>query len=142
MRSSLCIFHSTRSSSSSLGCAALHSTTSMHNGTQSTMRNWLRMTQVARYMPSRAQPCGAPLLPVSCRARMRVPMKRIVSIGQKARVPFAFSNVFVMKYHSQPVNSFTVMPTQITMHIMKTREVARSNKTTTLHTTIETAHHS
>merc|ERR1719321_1284294 len=52
--------------------------------------NWRRSAQVAMYIPSWAQPCGAPLLFVICRARMRVPTKRIASMGQKAMVPFAF----------------------------------------------------
>merc|ERR1719359_2005705 len=71
------------------------------------------------YIPSWAQPCGAPFQSVSCRARMRVPTKRMASMGQKAIVPFAFSIVFVMKCHSQPVHSFTVIAIQIIVKTMK-----------------------
>merc|ERR1719393_55624 len=83
------------------------------------MMNWRRMDQVAMYMPSCAQPCGAPLLFVSCRARMRVPTKRIASMGQKAMVPFAFSIAFEIRCHSQPVSSFTVMQTQMSVYTVK-----------------------
>ena len=48
--------------------------------------NWIMMDQVARYMPSCTQPCGAPLLSVICRARMRVAMKSTASIGANCTV--------------------------------------------------------
>merc|ERR1719377_109254 len=94
-----------------------------HNGIKSTIMNWMRMDQVAMYIPSWHQPCGAPLFIVSCRARMRVPTKRIESMGQKAIVPIAFSIVFEMKCHSQPVTSFTVMQIQIIVEITKNWQV-------------------
>merc|ERR1719313_1398989 len=81
------------------------------------------MDHVAIYMPSWAQPCGAPRLSVNCRARMRVPTNRIASIGQKAMVPFAFSIAFEMKCHSQPVNSLIVMQIQIIVKTVKNCQV-------------------
>merc|ERR1719335_1151416 len=77
------------------------------------------MAQVAMYMPSWHQPWGAPLLFVICRARMRVPTKRIASMGQKAMVPLAFSMVLVMKCISKPVNSLTVIAIQMKMYTTK-----------------------
>merc|ERR1719371_103466 len=38
-------------------------------------------------MPSWVQPCGAPLLSVICKAYMRVPTKRILSMGQNITTP-------------------------------------------------------
>merc|ERR1719281_872248 len=115
--------HFTLPSSSSSGWWALPSMMYVQIGIRRTIRNWRRMDQVAMYMPSWAQPCGAPLLLVSCRARMRVATKRIASMGQKAMVPFAFSIAFEIKCHSQPVNSFTVTQIQMRMYTVKNCEV-------------------
>merc|ERR1719310_880423 len=45
------------------------------------IKNWIRSAQDARYMPSCAQPCGAPLFFEICSARIRVAMNRTHSIG-------------------------------------------------------------
>merc|ERR1719446_444765 len=63
-------------------------------------KNWIKRAQVAMYMPSCTQPWGAPLLLVMRSARIRVPTKRIASIGQYATVPFKFSMVLINNCHS------------------------------------------
>merc|ERR1719182_1031904 len=70
-------------------------------------------------MPSWHQPCGAPLLSVSSSARMRVPTKRMESMGQNITTPLQFSMVCVINAHSNPVNSLTVMAAQIQMYTKK-----------------------
>merc|ERR1719407_70780 len=74
-------------------------------------------------MPSWVQPCGEPLLSVICKAYMRVPTKRIESIGQNITTPLQFSMVWVIKAHSKPVNSLMVMAAQIQMYTKKNWKV-------------------
>merc|ERR1719247_2792686 len=50
-------------------------------GSNKHIKNWMRSAHDARYMPSCAQPCGAPLFFEICSARMRVAMKSTQSIG-------------------------------------------------------------
>merc|ERR1719389_841486 len=70
-------------------------------------------------MPSWHQPWGASLQSVIIKARMRVPTKRIDSIGQNITTPLQFSMVWVNNAHSNPVNSLTVMAAQIQMYTKK-----------------------
>merc|ERR1719387_619716 len=93
------------------------------SGTTMHIKNCIRTAQVAMYMPSCTQPCGAPLLLVIKRARMRVPTKRIESIGQYATVPIMLSIVFWSNGHSNFVNSLTVTPTQMPMYTKKNWKV-------------------
>merc|ERR1719390_516121 len=55
------------------------------------IRNCIKRAQDARYMPSCAQPCGAPLFFEICSARIRVAMNRTHSIGANCTVVFAVS---------------------------------------------------
>merc|ERR1719456_1126751 len=112
-------FHFTLPSSSVSGCVAFPSMTSVHNGMRRTMRNWMRTDHVAMYIPSWAQPCGAPFQFVSVIARIRVATNRIESMGQKPSVPLAFSIAFLMKCHSQPVSSLIVIQIQIIVKMTK-----------------------
>merc|ERR1719487_470289 len=84
--------------------------------TPSTIKNWMSTAHVAMYMPSWTQPWGAPLLFVIISARIRVPTKRIASIGQKLMVPLAESIVsessLISQLSAKPRNSLTVLQTQ------------------------------
>merc|ERR1719235_340871 len=71
------------------------------------------------YMPSWHQPCGEPLQLVSISARILVPTNKIGNIGQNITTPLQFSMVCVIKDHSNPVNSLTVMAAQIQMYTKK-----------------------
>merc|ERR1719262_1064176 len=74
-------------------------------------------------MPSCVQPCGEPLQLVRYNARMRVPTKRMASIGQNITTPLQFSMVWVNNTHSKPVNSLIVMAAQIQMYTKKNWKV-------------------
>merc|ERR1719254_480684 len=79
--------------------------------------------QVAMYIPSWVQPCGAPFQSVICKAYRRTPTNRMLNIGQNITTPLQFSIVCVSNAHSYPVNSLMVIAAQIQMYTKKNWKV-------------------
>merc|ERR1719463_359244 len=92
-------------------------------GVTRTITNWIRSDHVAMYMPSWHQPWGAPLQSVIINARMRVPTKRMASMGQNITTPLQFSIVCIINAHSKPVNSLMVIAAQIQVYTKKNWKV-------------------
>merc|ERR1719218_272821 len=58
----------------------------VNTGSTKHMTNWIITDQLAKYIPSCTQPCGAPRFCVICKARMRVAMNKMQSIGANCTV--------------------------------------------------------
>merc|ERR1719181_1499093 len=85
------------------------------SGSKRHIKNWIRSAHEAKYIPSCAHPCGAPLLSEIWRARMRVAMKSTESMGANCTVVLADSTASFTKVRSMLVKSSTVMKIQSRM---------------------------